>query len=134
MGMRYNYYFDPGKTTGVAMFRDYSRTPYNVFESNREMLEDYLLTLNESNTALIVYESFTSRSSQHTRQNDALEIIGILKFVARKCGVDIVSQSPSAAKSYCNNHDLRRAGWFGNTHLTTHELDALKHAYLYFKM
>jgi hypothetical protein len=105
---------------------------WNAWEESEPMkvLEWVEEALHFSGTVDVLgYETFTisANTAKLTRggSNDALDIIGGLKWLAYKHGIPIVSQSPSDAKSFMTDEKLRKLGQW--TRGSDHARDATRH-------
>lgn len=71
--------------------------------------------------AVIAVERFTvsGRAAKMTRQNDALEIIGVCRWLARRHGVSFLLQGAGDAQRVGSRELLTRLGWWavGGDHL-----------------
>ena len=77
----------------------------------------------------VVAERFTFTSTKMTRQYDALEVIGALRYVSHRPGVKFTLQS-RADKERVSNATLRQIGWYTSTK-DGHANDAARHALVY---
>lgn len=114
--------FDPGGTTGWAFFADGEITggAFPTWERVKEVVDAYQPTV-------ILLESF------HLRQNAAsrlvgssfptIEVIGIIKYIAKELGIPCVVQTPPMRIGI----HLKR--WIPT--LGTHSRDAAKHGIRY---
>lgn len=121
---------DPGKVTGVAILFDATEERrFHSFEEPAmdamETLEDYLRGKEDSH---LVWEKFTisSFTHKHSTQNDALEVIGVLKFLGR--GYKLIVHTPQAPanRKVVSDDALKRLGWW-NYSKDKHQIDAAKH-------
>jgi hypothetical protein len=79
---------------------------------------------------LFIVESFTITAStaRKSPQPDALETIGVLKFLARRSGARLEEQMPSAAKRFVSDTQLRNLNlWYPGK---DHARDAIRHLVL----
>src|SRR5690606_14923826 len=87
---------DPGKNTGVCIVQPRSDSLEWILWSGKPLdavqyVEDWLAS---TANAVVVVERFTVTSVKHTRQYDALEIIGALRYVASKyCDFEIQTRA-----------------------------------------
>lgn len=121
---------DPGGTTGWA-----SLDPTGNFQSGE--VRDWLnwcshvwrLLSTEEYTVVVERYTVTTETAKKTRQYDALEIIGVLRWLCHLTGSPFVMQTPSQAKSFGTDRKLHRIGWFlrGRGHAN----DAARHLLCY---
>lgn len=76
---------------------------------------------------VVVCESFVPRPGVRTWQPDAIEMIGALRYMCFRRGVQLRLQSPAAAKSFSTNEKLKRIGWRPKG---GHASDAVRHLLL----
>ena len=114
---------DPGGTTGVAMTGNgqtvatWELSPMEAVE----LVEDFI-----DENSVVVCESFTPRPGVRTWQPDAVEVIGALRYLCFKRGLELVLQSPAAAKRFGTDDKLKRIGWYKPTR-GGHSNDAVRH-------
>lgn len=123
---------DPGLHTGIAL----AGPDGSVFAAEGDWDEtlvfarDSLVRLSDMDT-LVVCESFTI-TAQTVRNSAApwsLEGIGVLRFLCRRHGAELVMQAPVEAKRFATNPRLKAQGWYIGTP-GGHVNDALRHLYL----
>lgn len=123
---------DPGGTSGIALWSG-GDTPPPVEERNPyetiEIVERWLQRVEEN--GVVVVERFTigPQTLKNSRQYDAIEIIGALRYLSLKHGAEFVLQAPADAKRLMTNDVLRRLGWYVTGR--DHGRDALRHLGLY---
>ena len=108
---------DPGGMTGLAAL--YGQDPdlrLHAREDPPEVAADviwHMASLYDSRLTLC-WERYTitARTAKLTRQNDALEMIGVLKFAARKHGCLVAPERQQATPSREEQEVLRRLGWW----------------------
>lgn len=83
----------------------------------------------EEQPDLIAIEKFiiTQNTVRHSRQPDALWVIGGVRFLADIYGVPTHLQPPSLAKNTWDNGRLKETGWY-DVVKRKHARDALRHA------
>lgn len=120
---------DPGGTTGLAVWAP--GLGLKLLEFNPEEAVDYLWQLADGNTKHFVVERYliTPATAKMSQQHDALEIIGALKFMARKHGHTLSLQTPSEAKAFSSDSKLKRVEWYQPG--MPHARDASRHLLLY---
>lgn len=136
---------DPGGTTGVVVIdvpNDENR--YDPLPSSHVMNDQIEAVWGESNESvarrlnriirdeqpdLIAIEQFTitQRTVRHTRQPDALWIIGGVRFLADISGIPVHLQPSSLAKTTWDADRLTKSGWAAVVK-RKHARDALRHA------
>lgn len=122
---------DPGKLTGFALW-----TP-NQFVAGEKPHADFLdfvwQMIDDDRVPIdaIVCESFTITADtlKKSRQYDALEQIGALRWMSSMTDAQFVLQTPAAAKSFSTNERLKTMGWYqvGRGHAN----DAIRHLILF---
>lgn len=122
---------DPGGTTGWA-----SLDPTGHFQSGE--VRDWLMWLRQVDRAVnterytVVIERYTvtADTAKKSRQYDALEIIGALKYICYVNGVaPPVMQYPAEGKAFGTDRKLHKVGWFSRGH--GHANDAARHLLCY---
>ena len=118
---------DPGGTTGLAAWDDgewdATHRPWLDAQDHIEALVPYL--------DLLVCESF--HISMQTAKKDpkgslqAIELIGVCRFLARRAGIEFVTQSPSEAKTFSTDEKLKHYVWWNSS---DHARDASRHLML----
>lgn len=122
---------DPGGTTGIALWsRQQGLTMREIDDA--AAAADWLADMARSiPKATFVVERYiiTPATAKMSQQHDALEIIGALKYVARKYGHGVVMQSPSEAKTFSTDTKLKNVGWYKPGQ--GHARDASRHVMVY---
>ena len=119
---------DPGGTTGCALWDEgevsWGQLPGGVLGA--KPLRHKLFGLD----ALII-ERYTigERTVKYSRQSDALEITGGLKWAAEDAGIPVVMQQPRDAKRLFTDERLKQQGWWAKGE--EHARDALRHLGFY---
>lgn len=119
---------DPGLTTGMAEQTDTLKLPL-TWELPVNDAMDLVEELLDGPRYCVVMESFTPRPGVRTWQPDALEAIGVARFLARKNGCLFELQSPADAKRFSTDEKLKKLGWHTPTE-GGHANDALRHLLL----
>lgn len=126
---------DPGGICGIAytMYDPFDFTrPYGVFHAYEqpamkamEKVENLLQTFR--NNAIVLAETYTinAYTVKHSRQYDALEAIGVLRFLSIKFGAKFTQQAP-AHRNIVTNDVLKKLEWY-NPSKDKHMIDAAKH-------
>lgn len=120
---------DPGGTTGLALWAP--GLGLSLLEKDPEAAVDWLHLLAEGDKKTFVVERYiiTPATAKMSQQHDALEIIGVIKFLARKYGHALVMQKPAEAKGYSTDQKLKNVGWYQPG--KPHARDASRHLLLY---
>jgi len=123
---------DPGGTTGWALCDEVT---FPLVHSGQEvdqfkfcaMVDSYV----EVEVDIIICESYTVTPAtiKLSREYAALEIIGTLRYLAKKHERKFKLQSPASAKRFMTNERLHNLGWWRPGE--DHARDALRHLGLY---
>lgn len=119
---------DPGGTTGWASWIEgsvsWGQAPGGVLGGKR-------LRLMAQCADVLIIERYTigERTVKFSRQSDALEITGALKWIADDEGLELVLQQPRDAKRLFTDDRLRQMGWWARGE--EHARDALRHLGFY---
>lgn len=123
---------DPGNMTGWATisFDDHwDASLVNAGQLPADEFCDWMMTATGL-VDLVVYETFTitSQTTRKSPQPIPIEVIGVLKFLARRAGTRIEPQSPGSAKQFVTDAQLRKLGlWQPGK---DHARDAIRHLVL----
>lgn len=120
---------DPGKTAGFCMWRegDVSKwTQYELPATSALWHVEQSLVASVREEVIVVAERFTFTSLNHSREYDALEMIGALRYLAWKANKSFELQS-RADKSRVSNQLLRKHG-LQYPDGEGHAADAARHA------
>lgn len=122
---------DPGGTTGIALWSPAQGLTLRQIEGADHAVDWLADTARTLKSATFVVEKYiiTPATAKLSQQHDPLEIIGALKFLARKYDHKIVLQSPSEAKAFSSNSKLKRVQWYQPG--MDHARDASRHVLLY---
>jgi hypothetical protein len=130
----YIFACDPGKCSGWAIYDDLGE----VFSGQLEFAEFVTFADDEAKYAkpdVIVVERFTitQETAKKTQQTDALEVIGVLRYLAQREGSKFIrKQTPTEAKRFSTNDRLETLGWLKHPLAQwDHANDALRHLLLY---
>lgn len=126
---------DPGGTTGWAS--GYYKGVYPEFHSGevRDWMEwcarvhSILMAGDFDWTVVVERYTVTSETAKKTRQYDALEIIGVLRYLCHLTETPFVMQTPAEAKAFATDRKLHHMGWF--TRGRGHANDAARHLLVY---
>ena len=107
---------DPGKMTGIAEL-DQEGHFWSEEEPTWlavEYLHDQLRRFGGSSVALLVCEAYviSARTLKATRQYEALESIGALRYLAGRADVPFKLVTPAASKRLATDDKLRHLGWY----------------------
>lgn len=123
---------DPGLTTGFV-WRDHDGS-LTFGQARREPFLDFVLMMLEKaeHPTHIVYEKFTitMQTIKKSRETTALEIIGVLKWLASQHGCSIESQTPAEAKSFATDARLKASGMWSGA-VNDHANDAARHLFVH---
>jgi hypothetical protein len=122
------YAWDPGLHTGLAMCDQLGKVELaeldilSVYGSAHHLTDALYRPMH-------VCESFIINQAtiRKTQAPWSLELIGLLRYVADRSGVDFVLQPPSA-KKFCNDKRLRALGLWDRS---DHARDAARHLVAY---
>lgn len=128
---------DPGGTTGMAVVEldddrlfSEARVTWTAAlgpQEAGEQIEWWMYKRKRIDMVAIERFTIAGRTLGKSRQTDALEIIGVTKFLGWKYDVQVDLQSPADAKNVWTDKRLREEGlWRTNRHVR----DALRHALL----
>lgn len=121
---------DPGGTTGIAVWSpDLGLSLREIAPASNAV--DWLADIARGPKVTFVVERYiiTPATAKMSQQHDALEIIGALKFIARKYNHPLVMQTPAEAKKFSTDAKLKTVGWYQPGH--GHARDASRHALLF---
>ena len=139
---------DPGKATGVAIWRTYRQESQHEsfqLDGGFDGVSSFLAygdggpawiapDYDEGESSVyrydaVVCESFSVRSNTHKMDQgafmDVWSNIGALRYAAYLAGVPFHLQTPAEAKSFATNDKLKKLGWF--TGGAGHADDASRH-------
>lgn len=122
---------DPGQTTGLALYSMSGGTP----QFAEWMQEDWAMTLADVTRQLygldaLIVEEFTIVGARGHEANDAIEIIGACRWLARQAQVPLIRQKPVDAKEFSTDEKLKALGWYTPAP-ADHGRDASRHLLLY---
>jgi hypothetical protein len=133
---------DPGKKSGICVFKFADGEPELLYSGEYMMREYHVPILRAITDALVigadlevVCERFTinAQTVKNSQAPFSLEQIGILKYLLLSNGIDpdsIVLQSPADAKRMFPNEALKKLEYWHRGG-EGHALDAIRHALLY---
>ena len=104
--------FDPGKLTGWAQIID------GTFTSGQDSLWKVVnwfdLSLQRGSRPTVFCEDFviTVQTAKKSRQTEALDGIGAIKFLTQKYDTVLIMQPPAKAKSFATDDKLETMGWY----------------------
>jgi len=115
--------------TGLAYQEDTLKPPL-TWQLSYDNALDFVGDLLESGTRItVVCESFIPRPGVRTWQPQALEAIGVVRYLARRADCPFELQSPADAKRFSTDQKLKKLGWYTPTE-GGHVNDALRHLLL----
>lgn len=114
---------DPGKRTGVATYiENLSKSEYSVevYEFDVDEFYDFIHSrihtlCTDGYEVRLVAESFiiTIHTAKNTQATWSLELIGVMKFLAHRYGLENVNmQAPAIGKTFGTNDKLKYLGWW----------------------
>jgi hypothetical protein len=116
---------DPGATCGVFEFNLETCNGYHDELTPYELAKTLDTEVDPDTVDAIVIERYTQQSTKLTPQHDALMVIGVVTYLAKKYDWRIITQS-RADKSRVDNETLMHIGWYASR--ATHSNDAARHA------
>lgn len=135
MSFRYALAVDPGNMTGwayAALHGPWSagivtsdQTPANEF---CDWVADSIVPLGLDGIWFVESFTVTAQTARLSQQPVPMEVIGVLKFLARRSGVRLELQTPAAAKRFVSDAQLRKIGLWQPGR--DHARDALRHLVL----
>lgn len=106
---------DPGKVSGVAEYglRHFWSDELPTWEAV-EYVDHHLSSGATPPVDLIVCEAFviSARTLRGTRQYDALESIGALRYLAGRAGTAFRLITAAASKNFATDAKLKKLGWY----------------------
>lgn len=121
---------DPGGTTGLCQWYTGTQRP-DLLQLDPGRTMDYLESVARWHATVFVVETYTitAATAKMSQQHDALELIGVVKYLARGADLPVHFQSPSEAKKFSTDAKLKKAGWYQPG--LPHARDASRHVLLY---
>jgi hypothetical protein len=123
---------DPGRTCGWAMAHLSDGFKPDAIAAGQAHCDDFCSWANDNvgPSCLLVVEKFviTARTAQLSPQSEPMEVIGVLRFLARRAGAQFEMQTPSAAKKFASDAQLRKVGLWRPGQ--DHARDAIRHLLL----
>lgn len=117
--------FDPGTTTGVAVWADGALSPlsgqYDV-ESVYRLVDEHC---SDIATAQIELFTITQATVRKARVSDPMDVIGFLKYAAWRCGWAVAWTKPADVMRRFPDAALRKAGLYAPGR--PHQNDATRH-------
>jgi hypothetical protein len=123
---------DPGNMTGwssISLDDHWNADRVNAGQLDADVFCDWLFDV-LSDVDLLIYETFTitSQTTRKSPQPVPIEVIGVMKFLARRRKVQIEGQSPGSAKQFVTDAQLRKLGLWKPGQ--DHARDAIRHLVL----
>lgn len=105
---------DPGKATGLAWLFDNDFMSLDVSYMDACKKISRLLRLRGDRPAIVAVERYniTQQTVKLTRQYDALELIGVCRWLAYAHGAQFTLQAAGEAQRCGNRTTLRALGWW----------------------
>lgn len=134
-GFRYALAVDPGNLTGWATFMLGGHWASGSVNSGQMPADEFLdwvcdapLLLDGSCLWLVETFTVTAQTASMSQQPVPMEVIGVLKFLARRSGARLELQTPASAKRFVSDAQLRKIGlWQPGM---DHARDAIRHLVL----
>jgi hypothetical protein len=120
---------DPGGTTGWAVWTNGSVKVGQTKGQIEFMTQAWEALLKYRPTIVIETYTITQRTATLSRQYEALELIGALRWGAHLYGLEFVMQAPRAAKLFSTDEKLKTVGFYKPG--VGHGNDAARHLLLY---
>lgn len=128
---------DPGLRHGLAHLRgdgavEAGEAGWQEGLATLETLLDCCCLASTLGPPVLVGESFfiTTETGKKSQAPWSLEGLGVLRYLAGKHGLRLVTQPPSEAKGFATRRRLVERGWWVSTE-GGHAADALRHLYLH---
>lgn len=110
---------DPGGTTGIATWEDGAHKAWAVpFDEAIQQVHGFIGGYGPGGLPwrldLVVFESIviTGKTLQKSRDvQDAIEFIGVGRYLCRCYGVEFITQKPSEAFSFGTDAKIKAMGW-----------------------
>ena len=128
--------FDPGHTTGYALFKGYNLVQYG--EIRTEPIEVAITELtqmfNDTDAHSIVVENYRIYKwrAKHHAGSEVLttRVIGVIETLSMQANIwPIIKQPAHIAKGFCTNEKLRTWGYYQTA--AKHANDAIRHGCYY---
>lgn len=124
---------DPGKMTGWAAWAPgvdgRPQSGQDEFFDVLERTDRWMAAVGHDGIVVVERYTISKSTLEKSRQSWSLEVIGTVKFLANRHGVELVMQQPSDAKSFVPDSRLRDVGWYVRGQ--DHARDALRHLLLF---
>lgn len=135
MSLQYVLAVDPGNMTGWATFMLGGHWTPEFVNSGQTPADEFLdwvcgtpLLLDGNGLWLVESFTITAQTARLSQQPVPMEVIGVLKFLARRSGVRLELQTPASAKRFVSDAQLRKIGLWQPGR--DHARDALRHLVL----
>lgn len=129
--------FDPGGTTGWCVMdkQDDKKMPGLLVERGGfpgwDDVEELIIKFKPDVVTFEVFRLYAYKAQSKSWDTFlVVEVIGVIKFLCRKMGIEIVEQTPSQGKQFFNTDKLKALGLYQSI---THLNDATGHALYYLK-
>ncbi|GAA2141716.1 hypothetical protein GCM10009760_26180 [Kitasatospora kazusensis] len=104
---------DPGLTTGWAIWGDHHKAhgqdePMPFLD----LAEEWAALARPASVMVVESYRITAETVRKSRQPWSLEIIGALRWIAHRHGVDFLMQTPADAKAFGHDARLKRLGFW----------------------
>ena len=136
-GPQYLLAVDPGKISGVVVVR-LTESGVEVVSSDElpqyetcSFVETWLAEYASITTVICERFHITTQTGKMRDTSYSLEIIGTLRYLAKRYGARFHLQTPADAKTFSTNEKLKVAGFWHRGGGAGHANDAFRHALLY---
>lgn len=121
--------FDTGGCTGVALWVDDGSAFGHIWSDAvpRAEAEDLMVDVIPKCDQIVVERlSISVATGKKGRQiQEAIELVGLARYLARKYDIPMIEQSPAEAKGFATDAKLKRIGWYVKG--PDHQNDARRH-------
>lgn len=129
--------FDPGGCTGWCCMdkQDDKKMPGILVDRGDfkgwDHVEDLMLSLIPDVVTYEVFRLYATKAQSKAWDTFLVcEVIGVIKFLCRRYGTEIVEQTPAQGKQFFNTDKMKKLGLYQSV---THINDATGHALYYLK-
>ena len=116
--------YDPGKATGVALWRDGKLDPLTGEYDEAGVYRILDETCGMIDAAQVEFFTISSRTIKTAVDYHALHLIGAIKYAAFRCGYPVSFTNPADVKGRFPDAALRKAGLWNSS---DHVRDATRH-------
>jgi hypothetical protein len=107
---------DPGRTTGLATWIEGGHCAWaESFDHAQRTVHGYVSGYGGDHIDLVVFEDFiisaNTLKKSRAGSKEAIEFIGVGRYLSRCYGIEFITQPPSDAFSFSTREKLRALGW-----------------------